>query len=102
MIELLAVPAWDAGPTPLSAWVAGLEAQGLTVIVNRESTNVAWIEVHALRLRGYVVLDGGRDVEAINFELAAPDPAPARGVVESAAAKLAWEVHDDGDDDEDD
>lgn len=104
MIELLAVPAWDTARTPLSAWVERLEGQGWTVVVNHESTNVAWIVVNALRLRGYVVLAGGRDAEAINFELAAADPTLARAALEQAAAALAWELHDEenGDDDLDD
>jgi hypothetical protein len=43
----------------------------------------------------------GPAAEAINFELAAPDPTPARLAVEAAATALGWEVHDDEGDEED-
>ena len=62
------------------------------MVVTRESTGVSWLEIGPLRLRGYAVL-AGRHVEAINFELADPDPAPATRVVEAAAEALGWEVH---------
>jgi len=105
MIELLALPAWDTPPTLLSAWAERLEGQGLTVSVTRESTGVSWVEVGSLRLRGYAVMEG-LHAEAINFELAAPDPAPARAALERAAAELAWELHEEdeggGEGDEDD
>jgi hypothetical protein len=100
MIERLALPAWDTAPTPLSAWVERLQGQGLEVVVDRESPEASWLEVNALRLRGYAVT-AGLTVEAINFELAAADPAPALAALEAAAAALAWELHDDEDDGED-
>lgn len=101
MIELLAVPAWNAVATPLSAWVEQFENQGLSVAVERESTGVSWLEIASLRLRGYA-LTGGGGVEAINFELAAPDPEPARLALVRAASALTWEVHEDDNDDDDD
>jgi hypothetical protein len=101
MIELLALPDWQTGPTTVEAWVTQLSALGAKVVVTRESPGVAWLEVAALRLRGYAVMDGSR-VEAINFELAAPDPSPAAAVVESVAQALGWEVHPDEPDDEQD
>jgi hypothetical protein len=106
MIELLALPGWQTTPTTLDAWVAQLEAQAGPAVVTRESTAAAWLEFGGLRLRGYAML-AGRSVEAINFELAAADPAPASRAVEAAALALGWEVHldddeedGDGDDDE--
>ena len=65
-----------------------------------EPPDGAWLEMGVLRTRGYAVLQG-MHVEAINFELAAFDPAPARGVLESAATALRWELHEDDDDDDD-
>ena len=97
MIELLAVPAWDQPSTPLKRWVEELERQGLLVTVVRESGEASWVEVSALRMRGYAVMDG-LSAEAINFELTAPDPAPARRAVEIAAAALSWEIDDEPDD----
>jgi hypothetical protein len=48
-----------------------------------------------------VAIDGG-DVEAINFELHADEPAQAVAVLESVADGLGWELHsDDGDEDDD-
>ena len=99
MIELLAVPAWDQPSIPLKRWVEELERQGLAVNVVRESAEASWVEVNSLRLRGYAVMDG-LAVEAVNFELAAPDPAPARQAVETAAAALSWEIDDDADENE--
>jgi hypothetical protein len=101
MIELLAIPAWDAPPRTLEEWTACLAEAGAAPSVVRESTDVCWVEVGVLRLRGYVVLEG-RHVSAINFELVDPDPAPARRLVEEAAWALGWEVHADEDDEEDD
>ena len=99
MTELLAVPAWDQPSIPLTRWVDEFERQGLVVSVTRESADVSWIEVNALRMRGYAVMDG-LSVEAINFELHAPDPAPARHAVETAAAALAWDIDDEADDED--
>jgi len=101
MTERLALPAWDTAPTQLAAWVTQLESQGLTVAVTRDSASLHWLEVSDLRLRGYAVTEG-RNVEAINFELADPDPDPALQALETAAAALAWELHEDEDDGEDD
>jgi hypothetical protein len=101
MTELLALPGWNVPPTPLSAWVEQFQKQGLAVEAVRESTGVSWVELRALRLRGYAVMQG-LCAEAINFELAAPEPAPARQAVETAAAALGWELHDDEDDEDND
>ncbi len=102
MTERLALPTWDTAPTQLAAWVSQLEGQGLTVAVTRDSASLHWLEVPGLGLRGYAVTEG-RNVEAINFELADPDPAPALQALETAAAALAWELHeDDGEGDDDD
>ena len=102
MIEYLALPAWKTPPTSLDAWVVQLSETAGPVIVSRESPTIAWLEVAPLRLRAYVVIENG-DAAAINFELNAPDPAPATRAIEQAAEALGWEVHeDDGEDDGDD
>jgi hypothetical protein len=102
MIELLALPRWKTPPTSLEDWAAQLAARGASATVTRESSGVSWLEVAPLRLRGYALL-AGTAVEAINFELAAPDPDPASRLVHEAAEALDWEVHrDDDDEDEDD
>src|SRR5262245_47314098 len=98
-MELLALPGWRTPPTPLTDWVGRLEEQGHVVATDRESTGVCWVEVPSLRLRGYAVLQG-QTVEAINFELAAPDPTPARQALERAAGALGWELHEDDDPDD--
>ena len=102
MTEILALPGWKIEDTPLSAWVDQFEGQGWKAVVTRESPGVSWIEVAALRLRGYAVIEDGRRVEAINFELGGPDPGPAREALTRAAAALSWELHDDDDSDDDD
>ena len=104
MPEYLAIPAWKTPPTPLDAWVAQLSESGGPVVVSRESSSVAWLEVAPLRLRGYVVIENGH-AAAINFELHDPDPGPATRAIEQAAEALGWEVYpddDEGEDDEDD
>jgi hypothetical protein len=102
MIELLILPAWNTPPLALDAWVAQLTAQGHPPTQSREDAGACWLEVGPLRLRGYAVIEG-EHLAAINFELSAPDPAPARLVVEAAALALGWEVHpDDLDEEEDD
>lgn len=98
MTELLAVPCWDTPETTLTAWVESLRGQGLAVVATTESPGVSWIESTTARLRGYVMMNG-LVVEAINFEFHDADPAHARKLVESAAAALSWEVHDDDDED---
>jgi hypothetical protein len=99
MTELLALPGWNSSPTELPAWVERIQQSGHDVVTTRESTGVSWIEVPSLRLRGYAVMQG-RHVEAINFEITAPDATAARKVVEDAAALLGWEVDEDDSDDE--
>ena len=58
MIELLAIPAWDTSPTTLAQWLEAFEAQSLVVSIVRDSPQASWIEVNALRLRGYALMDG--------------------------------------------
>ena len=100
MTELLALPGWNTPPTALDAWVEALGSPGHAVVTTRESTTVSWVEIAALRCRGYVLMQG-QHVEAINFELTALDPAPARAFIEAVAVSLGWEIHDDdGPDDE--
>jgi hypothetical protein len=102
MPEYLAIPAWKTPPTPLDAWVERLTEFAGPVIVRRESSTVAWLEVAPLRVRGYVVIENGH-ASAINFELSDLDPEPATKALEAAAGALGWELHaDDGEDDEDD
>jgi len=103
MIELLAIPAWQTGPTTLDVWVARLgEHCGVPVAIEREPPQGAWIVLSALRLRGYALL-AGPHVEAINFELQDPDPTKTTQWLEETAASLDWELHpDDGSDDDDD
>ena len=86
--------------TPLSAWSDQFAGQGLEAVVTRESPSVSWIEVSALGLRGYAVMEG-LALEAINFELLDPDPSPARDALTRAAAALRWELDEDDDDDDD-
>lgn len=98
--ELLAVPAWNTPKTTLEAWVEALRAQGVAVEVERDPPG-AWLEVRTLRLRGYA-LSEGIALEAINFELADPDPEPATRLLEAAAASVGWEIHADDEEDDDD
>lgn len=101
MTELLALPDWQTPPRTLEEWVSALSVRGGTVVVTRESATVSWLELGTLRVRGYAVVQG-QHVEAINFELAGPDPAPATLVIEEAARTLGWEVHPDDPDEPDD
>jgi hypothetical protein len=100
MVELLAIPEWRTTATTVEDWVEQLSSLGGPVVVTRESTGVSWLEVASLRMRGYAVTEGTR-VEAINFEITAPDTGPATQVIESAARALGWEVHPDDPDDAD-
>ncbi len=101
MIELLALPGWQAPPVTLEDWSSRLRESGSDVIVTRESTGVSWLECTRHRFRGYAVM-AGRDVEAINFELNALDPEPAARVIEAVALALGWEVHAEDPDEESD
>ncbi len=100
MTELLALPGWNTPPRTLDDWVGQLTALGASIVVERESAGVSWIEVASMRLRGYAMSEGER-LEAINFELSDPDPGPATRLIETAAAALGWEVHPDEPDDDD-
>jgi hypothetical protein len=104
MIELLALPGWKTPPTSLVAWADALRTvrPDHEVTTTRESTSAAWLEIPALRLSGYAVLQG-EQVEAVNFELAGTgdEANPARLAIEQAAAGLGWEVHDDDGEDDD-
>ena len=101
MTEFLALPGWNTPPVTLDAWVAQLAAQGHPPTLAREAAGVCWLEVGALRLRGYAVTEG-EHLAAINFELSAPDPEPALQVIQAAALALGWEVHPDDPDEEED
>ena len=103
MIELLAIPGWQTQPTTLDEWVRRLaELAGKPVELERESPQATWIMLPALRFRGFAVL-AGPHVEAINFEVAEPDPTRATSLIAAAATALGWEIHaeDEGEDDAD-
>jgi hypothetical protein len=101
MLELLALPAWNTPPISIEAWTQGLAAHGHAATVAREASDITWIEVGDLRLRGFVVIEAGH-VEAINFEIHDPDPSSAITLIESTASDLGWEIHADDDDPDDD
>jgi hypothetical protein len=100
MLELLALPRWDTPAKSLDDWVVRLTELGANVVVERESAGVSWIEIGAMRLRGYAVSEGER-LEAINFELSDPDPENANRLLEAVATDLGWELHPDDPDDDD-
>ena len=85
----------------LDDWLAQFSAQGLATAVEPDGPGAAWIVVATLRCRGYA-LRAGATLEGINFELTAPDPAPATAAIEAAADALGWEVHPDGPDEPED
>jgi hypothetical protein len=101
MLEYLAIPAWNARPVSLDAWVARLDELGGPVVVTREGSSGAWVEVASLRLRGYVLLQNGK-ASAVNFELNDPDPGTIIENLEAAAESLGWELHADTEDEDDD
>lgn len=100
MIERLALPAWDARPTPLHVWADQLATLGHAPIVSREGDGSAWIEVAPLRLCGFAMIEG-TELEAIHFEFHDPNPDLALSLIEAAAAALNWEIHDESEDEED-
>ena len=99
MTERLALPAVDSAPSGLDDWTGGLSRLGHPAAVARQDASSWWIEVATLRLRGFAVTDGDH-LEAILFEMHAPDPSPALDLIEAAASALGWEIHDDPDDDD--
>jgi hypothetical protein len=102
MIELLAIPGWQTPPTSLEDWVRRLaDLAGIPVELERESPQATWIMLPTLRLRGFAVL-AGPHVEAINFEVAEPDPTRATSLIAAAATALAWEIHAEDEPEEDD
>ena len=100
MIEWLAMPATGTESTTLYAWTGAFSDLGHAARVAHEGPGVAWIEVAAAGLRGYVVIEGGI-VEAINFELRDADPSQTLALLRSATSALGWELHQE-DDEEDD
>ena len=99
MAEWLALPASGAAPVAIDIWVAALESVDSMPRVARDGPGVAWIEVASAGVKGYAVIEGS-GVEAINFEISAPDPAAALALLQAAAARIGWELHQDDDDDD--
>lgn len=99
MAELLAIPSWDASPATLEDWQGALAAEGADPRV-QHSEGETWLEVPALRLRGFVELEGAH-VEAINFELSESHDEPSCRLLAAAARRLNWEVHPDEPEDDD-
>ena len=98
MIELLAIPEWEAPPRTVADWLAGLEAIGQTAHLETSGSEGDWIEIPALRVSGFLLIENG-DLAAIHYELHDPDPLPARDALDAVAAALRWEIHDDKDSD---
>ncbi len=100
MIELLAIPQWQAPARTLNDWSAALAGLGLDVRVVQDEDRDSWLEIPSLRSRGFAVLDG-LTLEAIHFEVAAIEPEPAIEQLTQAASALGWELHPDNDEDDD-
>lgn len=102
MIELLALPEWNAPSRTIEDWSDQFARLGHTATLERESDGETWLVVASLSSRGYVESERGA-VSAINFELSDPDPAAASTVIATAARMLGWTITiDDEEDDEDD
>lgn len=101
MTEVISTPGWNQPPTTVDAWLEALRACASEVTATRESTAATWIEVGKPRLRGYALMQG-LTVEAINFEVAPPDPTPGLDVIRQAAQRLGWELDEDVEPDDDD
>lgn len=99
MGEMLAIPSWDASPATLDDWKSALQAEGADPRIGHEEGAI-WLEVPALRLRGFVELEGA-NVEAINFELPELEDEAACRLLVAAARRLNWEVHPDEPEDDD-
>jgi hypothetical protein len=99
MIELLALPEWNAPLRTLEDWLAQLSTAGHSPSVERVSGEAVWLELAPLRVRGYAMLEGTH-VAAIHFELMGPSTEPAASLVYAAARALAWDVTADNDDDD--
>jgi hypothetical protein len=91
MIELLALPSWNCPPRSLDDWRAALSSQGHEAAVRRDDGET-WLEVAALRVRGFVVFEGTR-LDAINFELHDPAREEALPALEAAVQSLSWELY---------
>lgn len=94
MVELLLIPAFDKPAQTAEACREAL-GEGARLVVD---DGQPWLEVPALRLRGYLVVEGGL-VVAMNFEVGGD----GRGAptVERAAEALGYEVHPDDDEADD-
>src|SRR6478609_3071361 len=101
MVEWLAIAGTDTPPIGLEAWIARLEACGHRPTIDRDGTDGTWLEIAPLRIRGYAIFEGAF-VDAINFELHAPDPEPALEWLKSAADGIGWELYPEDDEDEED
>lgn len=101
--ELLAIPAYQAPPRTVDDWKGALAAQGHPPTIRRREGEL-YLVLADLGAEGLVV-EEGNGLVAINFELAADDPAGCRAVLQAAAESIGWELHDDeegGAEDDDD
>ena len=101
MVELLAIPGWQAPVRTVEDWLNALAVLGHAARISLDEDHDTWIEVPDLSLRGLTVLDGV-NLEAIHFELENPETEVVLEVLCQAAAVLSWELHPDDDDDDDD
>ena len=94
MTELLLIPAYDRPARTPQDCLAAL-GDGAKLVVE---DGQPWLEVAAVRLRGYLVVEDGL-VTALNFEVGGA----GRGLplVEAAAEALGYEVHPDDDEADD-
>ena len=100
MQEWLAIPGPSSQPIGLNVWVERLSQLGHESVLEKEDSDAFWIEIAALRLRGFAMMEGV-NVDAINFELHDPEPALAWQLLEAAASSLGWELTQEDDDDDD-
>ena len=100
MIEWLALPATGSAPVGPDVWITKLTEAGYQATLERAGPDDQWIEIVALKLRGYLVSDGP-NLEAIHFEYHGPNISSPLPMIESLVTSLAWELHPyDADDEE--
>lgn len=100
MIERLLIPSWNAPPRSVDDWRERFTQLGCPPTILQDDPEELWLRLDPVGVRLLAVVEGSTLV-ALHAEIDPKDPASAISLLEDAALGLSWEVHDEGDDDED-
>lgn len=99
MIERLLIPSWNAPARSVDDWRERFETLGCPPTLVRVDPEELWIRLETISTRLLAVVEGSSLV-ALHAEIKPNESTRAIALLEEAALGLSWEVHDEGEEED--